>query len=39
MNKFAPRKLSISYSHQDEDKIRDFIKHLAPLKENGLISE
>ena len=39
MNEFAPRKLSISYSHHDEGKIRNFIKHLAPLKENGLISE
>lgn len=34
-----PLKVFISYSHQDE-KIKDeLLKHLAPLKRNGLISE
>lgn len=32
-------KLFISYSHLDEKHIEDFIKHLAPLKENGLIED
>lgn len=39
MSEFEPLKLFISYSHQDEDKIRDFRKHLAPLRDNELISE
>jgi ABC-type multidrug transport system fused ATPase/permease subunit len=32
-------KLFISYSHYDERFINQFIKHLSPLKQNGLISE
>jgi hypothetical protein len=32
-------RLFISYSHLDENYIKDFIKHIAPLKQNGLISE
>jgi hypothetical protein len=32
-------KLFISYSHLDENYIDEFIKHIAPLKQNGLISE
>ena len=31
--------LFISYSHLDEEKIKEFIKHLAPLKSNGIIQE
>jgi hypothetical protein len=31
--------LFISYSHLDEKYINDFIKHITPLKKNGLISE
>jgi hypothetical protein len=31
--------LFISYSHLDEVKIKEFIKHLAPLKNNGLIKD
>ena len=30
-------KLFISYSHEDEKHIEDFIKHIAPLKNNGQI--
>ncbi|MBU0459958.1 MAG: toll/interleukin-1 receptor domain-containing protein [Nanoarchaeota archaeon] len=32
-------KLFISYSHEDENHIEDFIKHIAPLRNNGLIEE
>jgi hypothetical protein len=32
-------KLFISYSHLDEAYIKDFIKHITPLKTNGLIKE
>ena len=32
-------KLFISYCHKDEDRIDEFRKHTAPLKNNGLISE
>jgi hypothetical protein len=32
-------KLFISYSHLDEHFIDEFKKHIAPLKQNGLISE
>jgi hypothetical protein len=32
-------KLFISYSHLDEEYINDFIKHIAPLKQNGFVSE
>lgn len=32
-------KIFISYSHEDEKHIEDFIKHIAPLKTNGLIEE
>ena len=39
MSEFEKLKLFISYSHQDEGRIDEFRKHLAPLKTNGLISE
>ncbi|MBA7704478.1 hypothetical protein ES703_113289 [subsurface metagenome] len=32
-------KLFISYSHLDEKHIEEFIKHIAPLKSNGLIED
>ena len=32
-------KLFISYSHIDEKDIEVFIKHIAPLKTNGLIAD
>ena len=32
-------KLFISYSHDDEKYIEDFISHIAPLKNNGLIED
>ena len=32
-------KLFISYSHLDENHIKEFIKHLTPLKTNGLIED
>lgn len=32
-------RLFISYSHRDEGHFNEFKKHLAPLKEKGLISE
>ena len=32
-------KLFISYSHLDEEYIKEFIKHIAPLKSNGLIED
>lgn len=32
-------KLFISYSHKDENLIEDFINHVAPLKNNGILSE
>lgn len=32
-------KLFISYSHQDEELIKEFIKHLAPLKNNEMIED
>lgn len=31
--------LFISYSHQDEELVRAFIRHLAPLKSNGVLKE
>lgn len=31
--------LFISYSHIDESLIKDFVKHIAPLKDNGVIQE
>jgi len=31
--------LFISYSHQDESLIKEFVKHITPLRNNGLISE
>ena len=35
----AKLRLFISYSHRDEGHFNEFKKHLAPLKEKGLISE
>lgn len=32
-------KLFVSYSHNDEEHVKDFIKHIAPLKTNGLIED
>ena len=32
-------KLFISYSHLDEEHIKEFIKHITPLKNNGLIED
>lgn len=32
-------KLCISYSHLDQEHIEEFIKHIAPLKSNGLIED
>ncbi len=32
-------KLFISYSHKDENLIENFINHVAPLKNNGILSE
>lgn len=32
-------KLFISYSHKDENFVSEFISHLAPLKNNGIIQE
>lgn len=32
-------KLFISYSHSDENYIEEFIKHIAPLRSNGLIED
>ncbi len=32
-------KLFISYSHKDENLVEDFINHVAPLKNNGIVSE
>ncbi len=39
MSDSGSMKLFISYSHSDEDYIKEFIKHLSPLKTNGLIKE
>ena len=39
MRELAKLRLFISYSHRDEGQINRFKKHLAPLKEKGLISE
>lgn len=39
MKKIEPLKLFISYSHIDEKYITEFIKHISPLKTNGLIKE
>ncbi|HCN12311.1 MAG TPA: toll-Interleukin receptor [Chryseobacterium sp.] len=32
-------KLFISYSHKDEDLINEFIAHISPLRDNGIIEE
>ena len=39
MNQNKKLKLFISYSHLDEEHINEFIKHIAPLKNNGLIED
>ena len=39
MNRESKLKIFISYSHLDESYAQEFIKHLAPLKTNGLIEE
>lgn len=39
MNQNKQLKLSISYSHRDEEHINEFIKHIAPFKNNGLIED
>lgn len=33
------KNLFISYSHLDESTVKEFIKHLAPLKSNGIVEE
>jgi hypothetical protein len=37
MNQNKKLDLFISYSHADEGYIEEFIKHITPLKNNGLI--
>ena len=39
MKEIIKLKLFISYSHNDEEYIKDFIKHIAPLKTKGLIED
>ncbi|HQO09321.1 MAG TPA: TIR domain-containing protein [Clostridiales bacterium] len=39
MKKAEPLNLFISYSHLDEDNIKEFVKFIAPLKSSGLIKE
>jgi adenylate kinase family enzyme len=39
MNQNKKLKLCISYSHLDEEHINELIKHIAPLKNNGLIED
>ncbi len=39
MKTIGSLKLFIGYSHIDESHIGEFIKHIAPLKSNGLIQE
>jgi hypothetical protein len=39
MEQIVKLKLFICYSHLDEKHVNEFIKHLAPLKNNGLIEE
>lgn len=39
MSTLSTLTLFLSYSHLDEEKVKEFSKHLAPLKTNGLINE
>ena len=39
MAEFEKLKLFCSYSHSDEDEIKNFLEHIAPLLNNGLISQ
>ena len=39
MKKIMKLKLFISYSHDDKEYVEVFIKHIAPLKTNGLIED
>ena len=39
MNQNEHLKIFISYSHDDEKDRGDFIKHIVPLKNNGLIDD
>ncbi|MBX3009777.1 MAG: TIR domain-containing protein [Melioribacteraceae bacterium] len=39
MGKNSALSIFISYSHLDESHVKDFIKHLAPLKTQGFIKE
>lgn len=39
MSSTSEIKLFISYSHTDENEVKEFIKFLSPLKENNLIQE
>ena len=39
MNQFLKLKLFVSYSHDDEEHVKSFIKHVAPLRSNGLIED
>jgi hypothetical protein len=34
-----PLKLFISYCQKDETLISDFVSHIKPLKDNGIISD
>jgi hypothetical protein len=36
MNQFLKLKLFVSYSHDDEEHVKSFIKHVAPLRSKGL---
>jgi len=39
MKQIKKLKIFISYSHKDKENIKEFRKHLAPLKNNGLIKD
>ena len=39
MKQIEKLKVFISYSHKDKNDINEFRKHLAPLKNNGLIED
>ena len=39
MNQNKKLKLFVSYSHIDKEHIKEFIKHIEPLKSTGLIED
>lgn len=39
MNEKGKLKLFISYSHEDEEPIARFLKHISPMRSNGLIAD